>query len=50
MTRELDPSAVAARLAELRSRYQPESVEDARVRLLARHLQRQTPRAENKTA
>jgi hypothetical protein len=33
MSRELDPAAVVARLAELRAAYVPESVQHARARL-----------------
>jgi hypothetical protein len=33
MSRELDPAAVARRLAELRARYVPETVEEGRRRL-----------------
>lgn len=33
MSRELDPTEVARRLAELRARYRPETVEEGRRRL-----------------
>jgi hypothetical protein len=33
MTRDLDPRSVAVRLSDLRTRYVPESVADARARL-----------------